>query len=83
MTTINRSKTGLVKSIIDDKSCVVKVAKRIQHPFYKKYITRSKNYIVHTETKVSLNDEVLIAPSRKYSKLKSWRLVEVVKEGDQ
>ena len=79
----NRRKTrrGVVVSRSGDKTCVVLVEERKPHKLYKKMLTRSAKFHVHDESNVSnVGDQVLIAETRPLSKLKRWRLVEVVEE---
>lgn len=74
---------GLVVSDKMDKTIVVKVERRIQHPIYKKFIRRSKKYHAHDETNVfkgKVGEIVRIRECRPLSKTKSWEvLVETAK----
>jgi small subunit ribosomal protein S17 len=62
-----------------DKTIVVLVERRIQHPLYKKYIRRSKKFHAHDqENQCQVGDTVRIEECRPLSKTKTWRLVSVV-----
>jgi small subunit ribosomal protein S17 len=79
----NRRKTrqGLVVSVSGPKTCVVKVEDRKRHPLYGKMITRSKKFHVHDEDSAcGVGDSVVIMETKPLSKLKRWRLVEIVEK---
>jgi small subunit ribosomal protein S17 len=64
---------GLVVSDKQDKTIVVRVERRVMHPVYKKFITRSKKYAAHDETnQFKVGDVVRIEESRPISKRKCW-----------
>jgi small subunit ribosomal protein S17 len=51
----------------------VRVERRVMHPVYKKFVTRSKKYAAHDEdNKFHTGDAVQIEESRPISKRKSW-----------
>lgn len=80
-TTRNRRKerTGVVVSDVQDKTIVVRVERRTTHPLYGKTMTRSKKYHVHDErNEAGVGDTVRIAETRPISKLKHWRLDEIL-----
>jgi small subunit ribosomal protein S17 len=67
---------GVVVSDKMDKTIVVQVERRYQHPIYKKYIRRSKKYHAHDENnQFKIGDTVTIRESRPLSKLKRWEVV--------
>jgi len=67
---------GVVVSDKMDKTIVVKVERRYQHPIYKKYIRRSKKYHAHDENnQCKIGDTVSIRECRPLSKLKRWEVV--------
>ena len=67
--------SGIVVSNKMDKSIVVKIERKIQHPLYKKTIKRSKKYIAHDEqNECKVGDLVQIAECRPLSRLKRFRL---------
>ena len=60
-----------------DKTVVVQVDRRIQHPLYKKFIRRSKKYLAHDSENIrKLGDKVQIRECRPVSKNKHWEVVE-------
>jgi small subunit ribosomal protein S17 len=67
---------GIVVSDVQDKTIVVRVERRVMHPIYKKFITRSKKYAAHDEeNKFHTGDEVQIEECRPISKRKSWMVL--------
>ncbi len=72
---------GVVTSDKMDKTRVVVVETLVKHPKYKKYIKRRKKFYVHDENNASkVGDLVKIMETRPLSKLKRWRLVEIVRK---
>jgi small subunit ribosomal protein S17 len=72
---------GLIISDKMDKSVVVRVERFVQHKVYKKYIKRYKNYHAHDEAnECRIGDEVKIIETRPLSKLKRFRVTEIVKK---
>ena len=70
---------GTVVSDKMDKTITVKVERKIMHPFYKKFIRRSKKYAAHDEGNMhKVGDRVRIRECRPISKRKRW---EVISEG--
>lgn len=79
----NRRKVrqGVVVSTAADKTCVVKVEERKKHPLYGKMITSSKKFHAHDENnECGVGDTVSIMETRPLSKLKHWRLLEIVEK---
>ena len=75
---------GEVVSDKMDKTIVVQVERRVQHPRYKKVITKYKKFYVHDEkSEAGVGDRVRIVESRPLSKLKRWALVQVVEKSRQ
>lgn len=76
---LKRTLTGKVVSNKMDKSITVLIERRVKHPVYGKYITRSTKLHAHDENNVCKEgDVVTIAETRPISKTKAWTLVEVV-----
>ncbi len=74
---------GEVVSTKMDKTIVVRISRRISHPLYKKIITRYTKFHAHDErSEAHVGDLVKIMETRPLSKMKRWRLVEVVKQGE-
>ena len=70
---------GVVVSTAGEKTCVVKVEERKKHPLYGKMITQSAKFHAHDENnECGVGDTVTIMETRPLSKLKRWRLVEIV-----
>jgi small subunit ribosomal protein S17 len=79
----NRRKVrhGVVVSAAGDKTCVVKVSDRKRHPLYGKMMTHSTKFHAHDENnECQVGDTVTIMETRPVSKLKHWRLVEIVEK---
>lgn len=73
-----RTVTGKVVSDKMDKSIVVLIERRVKHPVYGKYVSKSSKLKAHDENNdCSLGDLVTIAESRPISKSKSWTLVKI------
>ncbi len=67
---------GVVVGDKADKTVMVQVDRRIQHPLYKKIIRRSKKYMAHDETNTrKIGDRVQIRECRPLSKSKHWEIV--------
>ena len=74
-----RTLTGKVVSDKMEKSIVVLIERRVQHPLYGKLIRRSTKLHAHDENNTAkTGDVVTIKESRPVSKTKSWTLVEVI-----
>jgi len=62
-----------------DKTVVVSVERLKKHPLYGKYIKRRVKYMVHDESNdCRAGDRVLIIETRPLSKLKAWRVGEIL-----
>jgi small subunit ribosomal protein S17 len=76
-----QERQGTVVSAVQDKTIVVQVATIKAHPRYKKVVRRSQRFHAHDEANVAkVGDVVRIVETRPLSKLKHWRLTEVVEE---
>ncbi len=72
-------RVGQVVSARMSKTIVVRVDRMVQHPVYKRVVRRRKNFYVHDEqNQCREGDWVRIEETRPLSKLKRWRLLEVV-----
>jgi small subunit ribosomal protein S17 len=70
---------GVVTSAGMDKTAVVTVTTRKPHPLYKKSMVRTKKLYVHDEeNSTKVGDKVRVQETRPLSKLKRWRLVEIL-----
>jgi small subunit ribosomal protein S17 len=71
--------TGKVTSAKMEKTIVVEVQRLVQHPKYRRVVRISKKFYAHDETRqAKTGDTVRIVASRPLSKLKRWRLKEIV-----
>jgi small subunit ribosomal protein S17 len=80
-TRANRRKVreGTVVSNAMDKTAVVTVVERVRHPRYAKTVQRTKRLYAHDDANdVRVGDRVRIQETRPLSKLKRWRVVEVL-----
>jgi small subunit ribosomal protein S17 len=67
---------GTVVSDACDKTVIVRVERRVMHPVYKKYVSRSKKYAAHDEgNRCHSGDTVRIEESRPLSKRKHWIVI--------
>lgn len=81
--TNRRTVTGLVKSNKMSKTILVTVVREFKHPKYEKRVRRTKNYKAHDEKcEARPGDIVEIMETRKLSKTKTWRLIKIVKRGN-
>jgi small subunit ribosomal protein S17 len=72
---LERTVTGKVVSDKMDKTITVLVERRVKHPIYGKYITRSTKLHAHDESnECAIGDEVTIKETRPLSKTKTWAL---------
>jgi len=77
-----KEQVGHVVSDKMDKTIVVVVERRLRHPRYEKVITRSSRFYAHDEkNEAKTGDRVRITETRPLSRLKRWRLVEVLERG--
>ena len=74
----NRIKEGVVVSNKMQKTVTVRVDRRFAHPKYGKIITRGKKYYAHAQEELSVGQKVRIIETRPLSKLKRWRVAEVL-----
>ncbi len=76
-----KERVGEVVSNKMAKTIVVRVERRFPHPQYKKIVTAYKKFYAHDEkSEAKIGDTVRIEETRPLSKLKRWRLVEVVEK---
>jgi small subunit ribosomal protein S17 len=75
-----KTRTGEVVSNKMDKTIVVRTVTRVPHPKFGKIVKQMKKFYVHDEkNQAKPGDTVRIMETRPLSKLKRWRLVEVLK----
>jgi len=74
-----KQRVGEVVSNKMTKTIVVRVQRRFPHARFKKIVTSYKKFYAHDEkAEAKIGDTVLIEESRPLSKLKRWKLIEVV-----
>ncbi len=74
-----KERVGVVVSDKMDKTITVEVRRQMKHPMYGKYIERSSKMMAHDEENdANEGDTVRIMETRKLSKRKRWRLVEII-----
>ncbi|HEY8484507.1 MAG TPA: 30S ribosomal protein S17 [Longimicrobiales bacterium] len=74
-----KTRLGVVVSDKMDKTVVVAVERRVSHPLYGKQLVRTKKYYAHDEENAAREGDVVwIMETRPLSKLKRWRVVEIV-----
>ena len=74
-----KTRVGLVVSDKMEKTVVVSIERRVQHPVYGKMVRRTKRFKAHDErNEAKTGDTVRIMETRPMSKDKRWRVVEIV-----
>jgi len=77
--TKRKAREGLVVSDRMDKTVVVRVDTRVQHPLYKRVIKRSARFKAHDEkNETHVGDRVRIMETRPLSATKRWRVVQIL-----
>jgi small subunit ribosomal protein S17 len=78
---LRKTRTGVVSSNKMDKTITVAVERRVKHPIYGKFVKKTTRFHAHDEkNECAVGDIVKIMETRPLSKLKRWRLVEVVEK---
>lgn len=76
-----KQRVGRVVSTKMTKSITVAVDRQIKHPIYGKFITKTTKFMAHDENgEANEGDIVRIMETRKLSKNKNWRLVEILEK---
>ncbi len=76
---LRKERVGLVTSNKMDKSISVLVIRKVKHPVYGKFMTKSKKFMAHDEKNdCGIGDTVRIMETRPLSKNKKWRLIEII-----
>lgn len=74
-----KERVGEVVSNKMQKTIVVRVERRFQHPRFKKVVTSYRKFYAHDEdSQAQVGDLVRIQETRPLSRTKSWRLVEIL-----
>lgn len=78
-TSKRKVREGVVVSTKMQKTITVKVERTIRHPIFSKVVTRAKKYYAHNENPdIQVGQKVRIIETRPISKMKRWRVVEVL-----
>jgi small subunit ribosomal protein S17 len=76
---LRKERTGVVFSNKMEKSITVAVKWKEKHPIYGKFVNKTKKYHAHDEKNdCNIGDTVRIMETRPLSKLKRWRLIEII-----
>ena len=76
---LRKERIGVVTSNKMEKSIVVMVERKVKHPLYGKFVKKSTQFIAHDqENTCNEGDTVKIMETRKMSKNKNWRLVDII-----
>ncbi|MBQ9001713.1 MAG: 30S ribosomal protein S17 [Eggerthellaceae bacterium] len=76
---LGKVRQGVVVRDVTDKTIVVQIHERKAHPIYKKMMSSTKKFHAHDENnEAHIGDTVRIMETRPYSKMKRWRLLEIV-----
>ena len=77
---LRKTRVGEVVSNKMQKTVVVETTMRVPHPKFRKIIKSVKKFYAHDEEqKAQIGDLVRIVETRPLSKLKCWRIVEILK----
>ena len=78
---LRKTRVGIVTSDKMDKTVVVAVQDRVQHPLYKKIVNRTVKLKAHDENnECGIGDRVLIMETRPISKDKRWRVAQIIEK---
>ena len=78
---LRKTRTGKVVSNKMDKTVVVAVVNHVKHPLYNKIVKKTYKLKAHDENnECNIGDTVKVMETRRLSKDKRWRLVEIVEK---
>jgi len=78
---LRKERIGVVSSNKMEKSIVVMIERKVKHPMYGKFVKQSSKFVAHDENnECNIGDTVKIMETRKLSKNKNWRLVEILEK---
>ena len=76
---LRKERIGVVTSNKMDKTITMAVKWKEKHPIYGKFVNKTKKYHAHDEkNECNIGDTVRLRETRPLSKLKRWRLVEII-----
>jgi len=73
-----QERVGVVTTAKMQKSVVVAVERHVRHSFYKKTVRRTSTFMAHDELGAKAGDRVRIVETRPLSRLKRWRVAEIL-----
>ncbi len=73
-----QERVGVVTTAKMEKSVVVAVERLVRHSFYKKTVRRTSKFMAHDELGARAGDRVRIVETRPLSRLKRWRVAEIL-----
>lgn len=78
---LRKERIGIVVSNKMDKSITIQVNRKVKHPVYGKFQKKSTKFMAHDEkNECGIGDMVKIMETRPLSKLKRWRLMEILEK---
>ena len=78
---LRKTRIGVVVSNKMEKTITVAIERKVPHPIYKKYFKKTTKFTAHDEkNECQVGDKVKIMESRPLSKMKRWRLVQIVEK---
>ena len=78
---LRKTRVGKVVSDKMDKTIVVAIEDNVKHPLYKKIVKRTYKLKAHDENnECNIGDRVKVMETRPLSKVKRWRLVEIIEK---
>ena len=78
---LRKTRVGIVVKNKMDKSILVVIERRVAHPIYKKYFKKTTKLMAHDEkNECGIGDVVKIMETRPLSKVKNWRVIEIVEK---
>lgn len=81
---IRKTRVGLVVSDKMSKTVVVEVVRQMRHATYKKFIRRTSKFYAHDEKETcNVGDRVEIVETRPLSKLKRWRVTQILSKASE
>jgi small subunit ribosomal protein S17 len=76
---LRKERIGVVVSNKMENTIIIAVKRKIKHPIYGKFVNRTSKFYAHDEENTcNIGDTVKIMETRPLSKLKRWRLVEII-----
>ena len=76
---LRKERVGVVSSNKMEKTITVAVKWKEKHPIYGKFVNKTKKYHAHDEkNECNIGDTVKLMETRPLSKMKRWRLVEII-----